>query len=201
MELYLNLFSRITIVGEDKILLKDVAATANDTLEFSNIVIRKIDFTKHSMFTVDIIDIINAIKKIDKNITIYNIGGSDEVIVEYFTEEKKNNKFLTFLKLVLISIGLFGGAATTIMAFHNETGLPHVFDNFYKIFFGHESKNPAIIDIPYSLGLSIGIIGFFNHVFGKSFTEEPTPMEIEMNKYNLDLNETEKMILDGDDSE
>ena len=43
------------------------------------------------------------------------------------------------------------------------------------------------IAFSYSIGLAVGIIVFFNHFSKKKLTKDPTPIEIEMKKYNQDL--------------
>jgi stage V sporulation protein AA len=68
--------------------------------------------------------------------------------------------------------------------------MPKVFENYYKIFYGRANNNPLIIDIPYSIGLAVGIIVFFNHFMGKKITDDPTPIEVEMALYETEVNET-----------
>ena len=43
------------------------------------------------------------------------------------------------------------------------------------------------LEISYSIGLAVGIIVFFNHVSKKKITRDPTPIEVEVKKYNEDL--------------
>ena len=43
------------------------------------------------------------------------------------------------------------------------------------------------LEICYSIGLAVGIIVFFNHVGHKKITHDPTPIQIEMRKYETDL--------------
>ena len=44
-----------------------------------------------------------------------------------------------------------------------------------------------MFQIPYSFGLGLGMIFFFNHVFKKRLNEEPSPLEVEMFNYQQDL--------------
>ncbi|MDD1367314.1 hypothetical protein PTB13_04110, partial [Bacillus sp. MHSD17] len=43
--------------------------------------------------------------------------------------------------------------------------------------------------IPYSLGLGLGMVLFFNHVFQKRINEEPSPLEVEMFQYQQSLDQ------------
>jgi stage V sporulation protein AA len=55
------------------------------------------------------------------------------------------------------------------------------------MFFGYEKENPAIIAVPYSIGLGLGIIVFYNHFFSRKITDDPTPIEVEMELYENDV--------------
>ena len=49
------------------------------------------------------------------------------------------------------------------------------------------SDGYTILEISYSLGLSVGIILFFNHFAGKKITMDPTPLEVQMKQYEQDV--------------
>ena len=55
------------------------------------------------------------------------------------------------------------------------------------MFFNEEKENPYIMEIPYSLGLSVGIIIFFNHFGKKMLTLDPTPIEVQMTTYEEEV--------------
>ena len=50
-------------------------------------------------------------------------------------------------------------------------------------------EKPLFFQIPYSIGLGLGMIIFFNHVFKKRLNEEPSPLEVEMFNYQQDLDQ------------
>jgi len=76
------------------------------------------------------------------------------------------------------------------MSFHSDAQIPKVFQNYYEIFFGEYKEDPLIIEIPYSIGLALGIIVFFNHFGGKKITNDPTPIEVEMSVYETEIVDT-----------
>ena len=43
------------------------------------------------------------------------------------------------------------------------------------------------LEVCYCIGLGLGIILFFNHVGRKKITPDPTPIQIEMRKYEKDV--------------
>ena len=46
------------------------------------------------------------------------------------------------------------------------------------------------MEISYSIGISIGILVFFNHFGKKRFSVDPTPMEVQMRVYENDIQTT-----------
>ena len=56
------------------------------------------------------------------------------------------------------------------------------------MFFGENKEIPKLLSIPYSIGLGLGIIVFFNHFTKISLTQDPTPIEIEMTTYEKETN-------------
>ncbi|GFI61552.1 hypothetical protein IMSAG049_00711 [Clostridiales bacterium] len=116
--------------------------------------------------------------------------GETDIIIEYSQMPVKHNKAFDIAKIIFVCIVLFGGAMTAIMSFHSDAQMPAVFQNMYRIFFGIESTKPYIIYVPYSIGLTVGIIVFFNHFAGKYMTEDPTPIEVQMSTYEKEATDS-----------
>ena len=110
-----------------------------------------------------------------------------DTIIE-FSKQKKKNKLWLYSKLLFVALVLFAGSATAIMSFHSDAQMSTVFENYYYIFFGERIENPAVINLPYALGLAVGIIVFFNHFGNKKLTSDPTPIEVELSVYEDDVN-------------
>jgi len=90
---------------------------------------------------------------------------------------------------ILIWLLLFFGAALAIMNFHEDVSMQAVHQRIYKIITGKENLKPLILQIPYSIGLGLGMVLFFNHVFKKRLNEEPSPLEVEMFNYQQNLDQ------------
>ncbi len=188
MDIYLKQKEKITMTDKTSVTVEDLCDIVAEDNKVKKIVVLVLPKGQYKRYVVTSIDITKKILDYNKDLKV-NIGGITDTIVEYKQEPKQT--IFEKIKVLLVSIVVFSGASTTIMSFHNETAIPEVFDQYYKIFFGVESHNAMIIDIPYSLGLAISIILFFNHVFGKKLTDSPTPIEVEIVKYESDLAKAE----------
>ena len=76
------------------------------------------------------------------------------------------------------------------MGYNNDVDMAKVFDQLYLTFTGVEAKGRTSLELFYSIGLTIGIFLFFNHVPGKKVTSEPTPIQVQMRLYEQDVNQT-----------
>ena len=135
-----------------------------------------------------ILDVVEKIHAVYPNLEIQNMGETD-FIVEYSTKPKEN-PVVTFLKVSVVCLICFFGSAFSIMAFNEDVSTADLFGNFYQLMTGQESNGFTILELTYSLGLSVGIVAFFNHISGRRLTKEPTPIEVEMRVYEEDVNTT-----------
>lgn len=115
--------------------------------------------------------------------------GEQDFIVEYVVMPIAP-KWLEYLKLIVICIVIFLGSGFTIMAFNNDVSIGEVFDRFYGQIMGVDKPNVTEIEIFYCIGLAVGIFVFFNHVGKKKITSDPTPIQVEMRKYEKDVDTT-----------
>ena len=146
---------------------------------------------KHSCAARRVFSILEVVEKIQgvyPNLEIQNMGEQD-FIVEYSTKPKEQPA-LTFFKVAVVCLICFFGSAFSIMAFNNDVSTVDMFGQFYTLMTGQESDGFTILELTYSLGLSAGIIAFFNHIGGRRLTKEPTPIEVEMRLYEDDVNTT-----------
>ena len=135
-----------------------------------------------------IMEVVEKIHKVYPNLEIRNMGEQD-FIVEYSTKPKERPA-VTFLKVASVCLICFFGSAFSIMAFNNDVSTVDMFGQFYTLMTGQESDGFTILELTYSLGLSAGIIAFFNHIGGRRLSKEPTPIEVEMRLYEDDVNTT-----------
>lgn len=143
---------------------------------------------KNQMKVFSILKIIELIHEEYPNLDITNEGESD-FIIEYIPNPNKP-KWVNAAKTIFLCIIIFFGAAFTIMAFNNDVSVGEVFTKFYEQVMGTPSDGVTEIEICYSIGLAIGIVVFFNHVGKKKITPDPTPIQVEMRKYEKDIDNT-----------
>lgn len=140
---------------------------------------------KNEMRVFSVLKIIELIHEEYPNVDVSNEGESD-FIVEYIPNPQKP-KWINAVKTSILCIIIFFGAAFTIMAFNNDIGVEDVFSKFYQQVMGTASGGVTELEICYSIGMALGIIIFFNHVGHKKITPDPTPIQVEMRKYENDI--------------
>ena len=184
---------RNTVVWDRQVRLSDIAdMECTDEAALRQLKQKKIytfrensGSRKNQLVVVSVLKIMEQIHKDYPELEISNEGETD-FIIEYVPFPEKP-EWVTITKTIVLCILIFFGAAFTIMAFNNDVGVGDVFAKFYHQVTGMESDGVTELEICYSIGLSFGILIFFNHVGRKKITHDPTPIQIEMRKYESDL--------------
>lgn len=189
--LYLKLEKDVE-VEQDDILLKDIGKLYcnNDNIvnKCKTLKVAKLNGKKTPKKIISVIKIIELITTEYPNMEIVNIGETDTLIERVNVLTSKNWK--QTLKIIFVAAVSFFGTSFTIMAFHNDIGIEKLFSKIHELVMGQPSSGYSVLEIAYSLGLSIGIIVFFNHIGGRRITTDPTPIEVEMRMYERDVNDT-----------
>lgn len=185
--LYLRLKRKIEAHNTDTIRLEDVAYLSSDqeTLKkLSTLPLHEITKKDDEYVVIDRFHIIRMIQQFNSSITIEALG-SEETIIQVDSDSKSAPIFFVgFVWLVL-----FIGAAMTIINFHYDVSMQEVHQKIHFFFTGTYEKYPLFIQIPYSIGLGVGMILFLNHWFKKRFNEEPSPLELELFQYKKNVND------------
>lgn len=185
MDIYIKPVKKYKAEGKKIIYLKDVAEVycgdvKNETVKSA--VVLKINKDVRQNYLVSIMDIVKAVTNIEPKATVVNMGETD-VVVEFSPLPHKENKLFTWVKIIAIFFVLFFGAATAIMSFHSDGEIPKIMQGYYYMFFNVKNESPRILEIPYTIGLAVGIIVFFNHFSAVKMTMDPTPIEVQMTTY------------------
>lgn len=115
--------------------------------------------------------------------------GETEFIIEY-TKNPTQNQIYTWLKAGILCVLVFFGAAFTIMSFNNDISITELFHKLYYQVMGTESNGLTELEISYCIGVAVGILVFFNHIGKKKITPDPTPIQVQMRKYEQDVDTT-----------
>jgi stage V sporulation protein AA len=132
---------------------------------------------------IDMLMVIRSIRQVYPVIYIENFG-DPHVLVEITSNKARPH----YVLLVLVWLLLFIGSGLTILNFHEDVSMLQVHRRIYELLTGNKVEHPYLLQIPYSFGIGLGMILFFNHVFKKKFNEEPSPLEVEMFLYQESSN-------------
>lgn len=143
---------------------------------------------KKQMQVFSFLKVVELIHEDYPDILVVNEGEKD-FMLEY-QPGPQTAKWLDFLKTAALCIVVFFGAAFTIMAFNNDISITDVFSKLYLQITGVESNNMTELEFGYCIGLALGIIIFFNHIGKKKITHDPTPIQIELRKFEKDVDTT-----------
>lgn len=136
-----------------------------------------------------VIGVLKVIELIHKEYPAFTIDivGETETIVEQITGKSKPI-WVDWVKTAMVSAICFFGTIYTIMAYHNEINIIELFEKIYTLATGMESDGFTALEAAYSIGLSLGIIVFYNHIGKRKLTPDPTPITVEMRSYEDDVN-------------
>lgn len=195
-------FNPNKVVYKRKVLLSDVSSCySTDTAvmeKVKSVKIISVPDVKKGIYVISVLKVIEEITKICPDCEVINIGESD-FIIEY--RNKKDVKNLWFvIKVILTCVVVFVGSSFTIMAYNNDVAINELFERVYGL---AGVKNNGILEISYSVGLTLGISVFYNHFVGKKLSSAPTPVEVSMRSYESDMNAAivEKASRNGDEQD
>lgn len=183
--IYIRMRNRVLAKPEESVYLMDIAQIIGpETVipELEKLKVHQISERDKNIIIIDVMKVIKLISGLIEDVEVQTIGPAQTIV-----EVKLKKKQMSFPFFILIWFLLFFGSAMAIMNFHDDVSMRSVQEKLYLIITGVEDSKPWIFQIPYSIGLGLGMILFFNHVFQKRINEEPSPLEVEMFNYQMDL--------------
>lgn len=193
--LYVKLDQCAEITGKD-VTIGDVAKLEckNKTVvnRLKPIKLLSDDSNGKKRYIVSIMKIFEIVDETFQNVDVQSVGETDCVIEFKKADEGKN--YLEVIKVIIICIILFFGAGFSIMSFNNDISVEGMFEKICELITGDKNTGKSFMELCYSLGLGVGILVFYNHFGAKKLSKDPTPIEVEMRKYEMDVNET---LIDG----
>ena len=188
---------RNVLVYDRNVTLGDIASVTSSNEAMLRQVKQKKLYTfqedsKHSKkiprVIFSVLRIVELIHEDYPNAEIENEGEAD-FIIEYI-KNPIQSQWTSYLKVVVLSLVMFFGGAFTIMSFNNDIGITELFGQFYYQVMGKTSSGFTELEISYCIGLAVGILVFFNHFGKKKITPDPTPIEVQLRKYEQDVDDT-----------
>ncbi len=150
--------------------------------------IYKFKKTGRQRCVISILEIIACVHEKYPDLEIQNLGETDIILT--YENQKTPPMLWHILKTAFVVAVTFCGAAFSIMAFNNDVNVTKLFGQIYEFVTGQKTSGFTILEITYSVGLTAGILIFFNHFGKKRFTVDPTPMEVQMRLYENDIQTT-----------
>jgi len=185
--LYLRLRKRLSVKPQAVITLGDICQLYWDgerEKALARMPVYRVQPEDGDLIIIDIMQVIRKIRTAYPE-TPLEIQGAAQIIVEVLNPRKRP-------KLVLVAavwLLLFVGSGLAIMNFHTDVSMLQVHQRIHYLITGQASEQPLWLQIPYSIGIGLGMILFFNHLFKKRITEEPSPLEVELFMYQQSLDQ------------
>ncbi|WP_163537699.1 stage V sporulation protein AA [Gracilibacillus sp. YIM 98692] len=186
-KVYIQLKKKITVEHNHLIKLDHIAFVTGNVPyleQVKNIKIYQITEQDKNVSVIDGFHLLDTLMVSYPKLA-FDLIGPNQVIIEVKKQERKANIFIILFIWLLLCVG----SAMAIMNFHYDVSMQEVHQSLSLYLTGRETEKPLWIQIPYSIGLGVGMILFFNHIFKKRFNEEPSPLEVEMFNYQQDLDQ------------
>lgn len=189
--LYIQLDANVE-VHHPHVYLQDIAKMSCTNPKLLNrlrvLPVIHLDPQKPGRYVMSVMDLVELIRQKSPDLTITPIGETTFII----TYEKAAPQHLLFryVKIAAVCLASFFGAAFSIMTFNTDADVGTLFSQIYTQVTGKSSSGFTILEISYSVGLGLGVLFFFNHFGHMKITSDPTPMQVQMRKYEDDVNLT-----------
>ncbi|SDQ52989.1 stage V sporulation protein AA [Virgibacillus subterraneus] len=184
---YLRMKKNVELTYLRELTLKDIAyisASSQLKRKLEKTTLYRITKKDRNIVIIDSFLVIDHLGDLHGNIEFQLVGPTHTIV-----RIKKHKKPPNIVIVSIVWLLLFIGTGMTIMNFHYDVSMQEVQQKLHFLLTGEESKYPLWIQIPYSFGLGIGMLLFFNHWFTKRFNEEPSPLEVEIFNYQQNLDQ------------
>ena len=139
-------------------------------------------------YVMSVMDLVDKIQQKEPDLTVTPLGETDFILT--YEKPGSQNMIFRWLKIALVCLITFFGASFSIMTFNVDADVEKLFQQIYFQVTGQNSSGFTPLEIAYSAGLGLGILFFFNHFGHRKITADPTPMQVQMRKYEDDVNTT-----------
>ncbi|OBZ18839.1 stage V sporulation protein AA [Bacillus sp. FJAT-27264] len=187
--IFIQLKNRVSVPKGQGVMLRDIAnlitAPEWEDALYSLMLIQPKQ-SDGNLILIDLLMVIPRIHEILPGVEIQLIGEGRTIVQIIGPVESRPPSTAMF---VLVWLLLFFGSALTIMNFHADVSMQEVQIRIVEMLTGHKDEHPYLFQIAYSVGIGLGMVIFFNHLFKKKWNEEPTPLEVEMFLYQKNIDQ------------
>lgn len=174
------------------VLIKDFLTVYSADEELKQAVLSKPFYhfseNKKSQIIVSVLKIIELLTLEYPDLEIENLGEGDFILC--YQPASKHKKMKENFFTIFICMTAFFGGGYAIMAYNTDIGAKELFTYLSMLFLGNAKTGVLLLTITYAVGLTFGMLLFFNHLGSKKLTSDPTPLEIQMRLYEKDISTT-----------
>ena len=189
-KIYLKIGQR-RFVKKPKVTIGDVITVYckdRDMIEkIGHLILVEFTLGKYDRKVFDALDVVGIIQKDYPDAYIECLGECD-FVVEYKKPEKECA--MHWIKVAVICLITMVGSGYGIIAYNNDVSTTDIFDRVYELLGASAFEPTNIMEIAYAVGLFVGIVIFYDHFAGQKLSKAPTPLEVEMDKYDKDVSES-----------
>ncbi|PTX50872.1 stage V sporulation protein AA [Melghirimyces profundicolus] len=184
-QVFLQMKKRIRAKPDQVLRVGDVAVVlAEKKEELESLPVSRPNDMEGDLAIVDLMDVIRVLRVKDPDLDIRTVG-LPQTLVEFHSPRT----IPPAAAVAAVWLLLFVGSGLAIMNFHTDVSMKEVHERIYYLMTGVQTSRPLILQIPYSLGIGLGMVLFFNHVFRGKFNEEPSPLELEVFLYQENIDQ------------
>lgn len=134
----------------------------------------------------DVIHIGEVIEKIKEQVSTIHITflKTDDVVIFFENNKKDRTKYL---RVLLISIVVLMGSIMGIMNFHADVNMIYSQTTMVNALTRNPEKYLPYFQIPYSIGIGIGVSLFFNKFIPTYAKNEPSPLDLKIKSLNKEI--------------
>jgi len=184
---YLRLRRRVVVPPGALIKLGDIASIETDRRyadKIRELTVWKMRPEDGNLLMIDMLQIVRLIRRLEPSLTVETFG-EPHVLLETSPEGKIKPRYALLVAAWLL---LFFGSGMAIMNFHADVDMPVVQRRIIELLTGRPDRHAWLFEVPYSIGVGLGMLIFFNRVFRKRLNDEPNPLEVEMFMYQESVN-------------
>lgn len=178
----IELYKRRIVLGD---IMSVWCADEHITAKIKTLALINVPDVPSRRYVYSVLDIIKMIETECQNVEVQNIGETDFVLA-YKREDPQKKSISLFIRILFVCLVVFFGGAFAIMAYGNDIDVNSVLEALCMIMTGDDSFLTAT-QIAYSVGLSSGIIIFYDHFGRRKAKKDPSPIEVEMRLYEDDI--------------
>ncbi|RDY22617.1 hypothetical protein CHF27_012440 [Romboutsia maritimum] len=172
-------------INKKNIYIKDVYCIYPNEYEKSinNICLRSYDKNNLKYDVIHLGEIIQAIKNKLPEVHISFLKPEDTII--FFDNCKKDRS--KYIRVFLVSVVVLLGSIMGIMNFHADVNMIESQLKLVNVITGDGKSYLSYFQVPYSLGIGLGVALFFNKFIPTYAKDEPSPMDLKMVSLNKEI--------------